>query len=95
MVLKKTIKKTPKNEDDIREIPSEEMTKEDEDILDTPLETPQEPGMDLMDLMNSPMAKTLLDGATDLFKKEERNPDICKITIEAPSAVVLKLFQLE
>ncbi len=72
--------------------PSKKNPKEE-----TPKEIPEEgleEGIDFAEMLNSPVAQSLLEGALDLFKKEKEDPDICEITIKAPSEVVLKLFNL-
>jgi len=51
--------------------------------------------VDFEKMLNSPLAKGLLDNCKGIFKEEEKNPDICEITIKAPSNVVLKLFKAE
>ena len=48
-----------------------------------------------MDMLDNPLLKGLMESGKDIFKKEKPNPDTCKITIEAPSEVVLKLFRVE
>ena len=54
-----------------------------------------EEGFDFMGLLNNPDIAASMGSIKDLFKKEKQNPDICEITIKAPSAVVLKLFGLD
>ncbi len=49
---------------------------------------------DFMELLNNPIAKEILSGCKDLFKKEKTDPNMCEITIKAPSEVVLKLFKI-
>ena len=62
---------------------------------ETHKETPsEEPEIDVMGMLNSPVAQSLLGGCKDLFKKEKEDSNICEIYIKAPSEVVLKLFNL-
>lgn len=55
---------------------------------------PKEEEFNLEEVLNSPIAQSLFAGCKDLFKKEKSDPDVCEITIKAPSAVVLKLFKV-
>lgn len=72
------------------------MTKKKEKPVEEKVETSEveteKPGIDLMGMLNDPMVTKLLDSGKDLFKKEKADPNICEISIKAPSEVVLKLF---
>lgn len=61
-----------------------------------PTESKEEPKeeINLEEILNNPIAKELLGGFKDLFKKEKSDPDVCEITIKAPSDVILKLFKI-
>ena len=65
----------------------------DKTAEDIPKEEPKKE-IDFMEMLNNPLAKELLGGCKDLFKKEKSDPDVCEITIKAPSDVVLKLFKV-
>lgn len=52
-------------------------------------------GLDIGELLNSPIAKSLMEGCKDMFKKEKSDPDVCEIYIKAPSETVLKLFKIK
>ena len=69
---------------------------EDKSPSEIPVEVVEEPKKDFnfMELINDPKIAALLGGCKDMFKKKEVNPDICEITIKAPSEVVLKLFKV-
>lgn len=54
----------------------------------------QEKEFDLGKLLDNPIAKAVIESSKDLFKKEKPDPNMCKISIEAPSDVVLKLFKV-
>ncbi len=58
-------------------------------------DTKEEEGFDLGKLLNDPVVASLLEGGKELFKKEKTDPDVCEISIKAPSAVVLKLFHVK
>lgn len=60
---------------------------EDDDIA-------QEKEFDLGKLLDNPIAKAVMESGKDLFKKEKPDPNMCEITIKAPSDVVLKLFKV-
>lgn len=69
-----------------------------EEEVETQKEFPEEPEekkFDFMKMLDSPIAKILLDSGKEMFKKENPNPDTCEITIKAPSEVILKLFKVE
>lgn len=57
-------------------------------------ENSEEEAPNFMELLNSPMAQSVLGGCKDLLKPETTDPNICEITIKAPSEVVLKLFNV-
>ena len=59
------------------------------------MEEPKEEGFNFMEILNNPIAKTLMESGKDLFKKEKPDPNVCEITIKAPSEVVLKLFRVQ
>lgn len=88
--LKKIVKEELLEED----VPFEELPLEDELTIEE--NSPSVPeGIDFMEMLNSPIAKALLEGGKDLFKKEKVDPNICEINIKAPSEVVLKLFNIK
>lgn len=66
------------------------VTKVDKKVPEEKVEVVEEQPIDLAEVINGlmPMAK-------DIFKKKESNPDICEISIKAPSEVILKLFGKE
>lgn len=55
---------------------------------------PEDPGMDFMGMLNSPIAKALLEGGADLFKKEKSDPNMCEIHIKGSPEFILKLFKI-
>ncbi len=55
----------------------------------------QEEEFDLGKLLKDPAVASLLGCGKDLFKKKETDPNMCEITIKAPSEVVLKLFHIK
>lgn len=55
----------------------------------------QEEGFNLGKLLKDPSVMALLGCGKDLFKKEKSDPNVCEITIKAPSEVVLKLFNIK
>ncbi len=65
-----------------------------EEVAPEPDKNIEGPQLDLMGLLNSPMAQSLLGGCKDALKKETSDPNICEITIRAPSEVVLRLFNI-
>lgn len=69
------------------------VDKEDKPEVEQPKET-EKPKIDFMGMLNDPKLLKLLDSGKDLFKKEKSNPDVCEISIKAPSEVVLKLFRV-
>lgn len=71
------------------DFPPSKLVKEKVKKLDKPKEE-----INLEELLKSPIAQSILGGCKDLFKKEKLDPDVCEITIKAPSAVVLKLFKV-
>lgn len=56
---------------------------------------PEDGGFNLGKLLTDPAVVSLLKGGKDLFKKKEVDPNMCEITIKAPSEVVLKLFNVK
>ena len=56
-------------------------------------EKEEKPGIDFMSLLGNVDIPALLNSGKDIFKKEKADPDVCEITIKAPSEVVLKLFK--
>ncbi len=71
----------------------EKTEPKDEPKKEETIEEPKEEfRINFMELLNDPMAKELLGGCKQLFKKEKADPNICEISIKAPSEVVLKLF---
>lgn len=50
---------------------------------------------DICALLKDPVVAKLLDSGKDIFKKKETDPNVCEISIKAPSEVILKLFKLE
>lgn len=52
-------------------------------------------GFNFMEMLDNPMVGQLMESGKDLFKKEKPDPNMCEITIKAPSEVVLKLFKVE
>lgn len=49
----------------------------------------------IMELLDNPAVASFLEGGKNLFKKEKTDPNVCEITIKAPSEVVLKLFNIK
>lgn len=76
------------------DFPSSEAVKDKSKEVSKTLDKPEEEKLDVMEMLNSPMAQSLLGGCKDLFKKEKSDPDVCEITIKAPSDVILKLFKV-
>ncbi len=76
---------------------AEKRGKKEEKV--TPVEEEEtknkEPDFDFLKLLESPIAASLLEGGKDLFKKKEVDPNMCEITIKAPSEVVLELFNIK
>lgn len=72
------------------------MVKGKDEKVETPKEeTNVEEGFDLGELLKDPVVKSLLESGKDIFKKEKTDPDVCEISIKAPSEVVLKLFRVK
>lgn len=69
------------------------IEKEAEPQEQKPKET-EKPEFDFMGMLNNPAVTKLLESGKDLFKKEKADPNVCEITIKAPSEVVLKLFKV-
>lgn len=53
----------------------------------------EDKGFDFMGLLNDPAVASIMKSGKELFKKEKTDPNVCEITIKAPSEVVLKLFK--
>ncbi len=51
-------------------------------------------GFDFMGLLENPNISALLKSGKEIFKKKETDPNVCEISIKAPSEVVLKLFKV-
>lgn len=56
-------------------------------------EEKEDKGFDFMGLLNDPAVASIMKSGKELFKKEKTDPNVCEITIKAPSEVVLKLFK--
>lgn len=69
----------------------EDVAKEFLEGLKNP-EKEEESGIDFMGLLNSIDVPALMNSGKKLFKKEKADPNVCEITIKAPSEVVLRLF---
>ena len=54
----------------------------------------EESSFDFMGLLKNPAVASLMESGMGLFKKEKSDPDVCEISIKAPSEVVLKLFRV-
>lgn len=67
----------------------EEEIKTQEDVRE---EETEEPCFNPLELLNNPAIKELLGAGKEIFKKEKTDPNVCEISIKAPSEVVLKLF---
>ena len=77
------------------DFPSSELLEESpEESEEETLEKSKDKEIDFKEILNNPIAQSLLGGCKDLFKKEKSDPDVCEITIKAPSEVVLKLFKV-
>ena len=81
----------PPSKLDKKEIKTEPSEFPDEEVI----EDPKEDLPDFMKLLEAPMIQGLFGGCKDLFKKKETDPNVCEITIKAPSEVVLKIFGLQ
>lgn len=88
------MKKKVKKEDVEEEIETQEDVAKK--ILED-LKNPKEEGcgFDFMALLNDPAIASLLKSSKDIFKKEKADPNVCEISIKAPSEVVLKLFRID
>lgn len=69
----------------------EETFGENEETVEGEIEQPKVP-FDFGKLLSNPLVADLLSSGKDLFKKEKADPNVCEISIKAPSEVVLKLF---
>lgn len=72
----------------------ENVTEDSSKQVKTPEEKEEKCGINFMELLNNPAIEQLMKSGKDMFKKEKTDPDICEISIKAPSAVVLKLFKV-
>lgn len=81
-------KKSKPEEEPTKEVPELEKV-EEEPCLEKQTQVPN-----LMELFNSPMAKNMLGGCKDLFKKEKIDTNTLEITIKGRSESVLELCKI-
>ncbi len=72
-----------------KKVPLKKIEKDIKDTDDKPQNKPN-----FLELINDPLTQSILGGVKDMFGKEEKelDPNMCEITIKAPSEIVLKLF---
>lgn len=67
------------------------------EVVEEEIETPNEEecGFNFMELLNNPAVAAMMQSGKDIFKKEKSDPNVCEISIKAPTEVVLKLFRVD
>jgi len=78
--------------------PNSQLVKDIPEIVPELKTEDKKQGIDFMELLNNPMAQSMISGCKDLFKKEkpEQEPtDHLEVFVKGPSDAVLKFFNRE